>query len=307
MRKLLSLFAIAALLCAVTGTAQAGTFVPAESEMNIQLNALAPSIIQALPGTEGQVSLTDNGVGGHDLTMGATVWSTINFGRGTSLFTGVPVMTNIKVTVKNAAATYTSDFTYTNYAGDGGVKGPYLGAVAPINGQLVVWALGVPAIFVDLALFGGPAGATVHPTLLGIPMSVTGGPWATGALTITGITTNVISLNGVIGAGINLQPDIGESARDLSTGGGFVSTNDGLPLELHTVTIPGSNNLISSSQAGTVTLVAPMRINTSPAVAGRLPMAVRMTLEFVPEPGTMLLLVAGAVGLVVVGRRQLRK
>jgi hypothetical protein len=31
-----------------------------------------------------------------------------------------------------------------------------------------------------------------------------------------------------------------------------------------------------------------------------------MTFEFVPEPGTVLLLVAGAAGLAVIGRRRMR-
>jgi hypothetical protein len=307
MRKLLSLFAIAALLCAVTGTAQAGTFVPAESEMEFQLSGLAKSTIPALPGTESKVLLIDNGSGGHDLSVSDTVWSTINYGRGSSLYTGVPVISNIKITARNNHATFTSGYTFNNYVADGSANGPYLGGVAPLDGQLVVWALGLPTITVDLALLGGVPGVAAYPTLLGASMSVTGGPWATGPLVMTGVTSNVISLNGVTGPGVTVQPPTGAGAKDLSTGGGFVSTNNGLPLEVHTITVTGSNNLASVSQAGSVTLVAPMRVNTTPAVSGRIPLFAKMTLKFVPEPGTMLLLVAGAVGLVVVGRRQLRK
>ena len=91
-----------------------------------------------------------------------------------------------------------------------------------------------------------------------------------------------------------------------STGGGFVSTNGGLPLEAHTVTISGSNNLASASQSGMVTLVAPLRVDTGPAVSGGIPLTGKMTLSFVPEPGTMLLLVSGAVGLVLLGHRRMR-
>ena len=76
---------------------------------------------------------------------------------------------------------------------------------------------------------------------------------------------------------------------------------------MHTVTISGLNDLISASQSGTVTLAAPMRLNTTPAVAGRIATAGKITFRFVPEPGTMLLLLSGSVALLVVGRRRLRK
>jgi hypothetical protein len=48
-------------------------------------------------------------------------------------------------------------------------------------------------------------------------------------------------------------------------------------------------------------------INTSPTVSGRVPGATWVDLEFVPEPGTLLLLVTGAIGLVAIGRRRARK
>jgi len=307
MRKLLSSFAITALLCTVLGTAQAGTFNPATSFINFGFSGLQPSITYAPPGTWDQVVLVDNGVGGHDIAMGPSVWSTVNFGQGTSLFTGVPIISTIRVTIQNPSVTLQSGYSYTNYVGGGGVNGPYLGGVAPLNGTLMVWALGAPVLGVSMGMIGGPPGTQVFPSLLGLSMSVTGGPWATGSLTMTGITTNVITVNGVTGVGVTLQATPLMNARDLSTGGGFVSTGGGLPLEVHTITFPGSNELLSASQSGTVTLTAPMRINTTPAVAGRLPAGALWTISFVPEPGTMLLLTAGAVALVVVGRRRIRK
>ena len=88
--------------------------------------------------------------------------------------------------------------------------------------------------------------------------------------------------------------------------GGFVQTAGGIPAENKTVTITGTQNLLSASQPGTVTLIAPLRIDTG-SIVGRLPGSVIAKFTFVPEPGTLLLLIAGAIGLVVIGRRRMRK
>ncbi len=67
------------------------------------------------------------------------------------------------------------------------------------------------------------------------------------------------------------------------------------------------DGLLSAAEGGFIMIPSPMRIDTTPAISGRVPGASWWRLTFVPEPGTMLLLVAGAVGLAVVGRRRARK
>jgi hypothetical protein len=53
------------------------------------------------------VSLSDGSQGdssvGHNTLALSRVWSTVNFGPGTALFTGVPLISNLKVTVANQA------------------------------------------------------------------------------------------------------------------------------------------------------------------------------------------------------------
>jgi hypothetical protein len=78
-------------------------------------------------------------------------------------------------------------------------------------------------------------------------------------------------------------------------------------MEYHTVTLSGTHSLWSVSQRGTAPLVSPMRIDKTVDIQGTIPGAFWMTLSFVPEPGTTLLLVTGAIGLAVVGRRRMRK
>ena len=90
--------------------------------------------------------------------------------------------------------------------------------------------------------------------------------------------------------------------------GGFVASNPGQPLkQVNTVTIVGTNNLASASSGGTVTLVSPIRVNAAVFGIGNLPGLMRKTFVFVPEPGTMLLLASGAAGLVLIGRKRMRK
>lgn len=303
-----SVLVIVVLALALPVTAQANTFIPADSTLSISLGSINAGMVPALPGTEGMVALSDDGSGGHIIAMDASVWSTVNFGGGTSLYTGIPLISNIKVTVVNNPATFTSGYSHTNFVGDNSVVGPYLGGESPLSGQMLLSILkGVVMVTFDLTPVGGAPGGVQSPTALGVAIRVTNSPWVTGPVPVTGITTNIVSLDGVTGAGITLRLTSQQHPPVLSTGGGYVSTGGGLPMELHTVTLSGPNDLLSESRDGTVTLVSPMRVDTTSAISGRVPGAFWMDLAFVPEPGTMLLLVTGAIGLAVMGHRRLRK
>ena len=73
---------------------------------------------------------------------------------------------------------------------------------------------------------------------------------------------------------------------------------------LPTVVAAGSWNLTPSG-AGTVTLVSPSKISIDCALAQRRTAGfTALKMVFVPEPGTLLLLGAGALGLVLVGSRK---
>jgi len=311
MRQVLTAFAAAITTLAVAGIAQAATFEPAKSKLIMYMGSLTAMDIDALnQGGAGTVTLTDNGAGGHNIQLESSVWNTVNVSNGSSLFTGVPNIDDIRGTVVNRGTTFGENFTHVNYLDTAqSVIGPSLGGIGELNGRTVVWVFGVPGMTYPITPMGGPAGGTASQTVIGLTIKATYGPWVTVGVPITGVTTNVISYNGQTGSAITLRLTPYQQPRVLSTGGGFVTTDGGLPVENHTVTVTGDNQLLSAgpSMSGMVTLVAPQRISTGAAISGTIPGTLFMDLSFVPEPGTMLLLVTGAVGLIVIGRGRFRK
>lgn len=321
MRKLMHVLLSASLLLllGLAGTATAGTFVPGESPMSVKFGGLSTIEFNALPGTESLVGLGDQLVAPflHGAGAANTVWSTINFGPGTSLFTGVPLISNLKVTARNDAGFLQDGFTTgPNPMSNGamGPIGPTFGGHIRLSGQTVILALGA-SVPVNVAHVGGAFGETTTATILALATIVaTNGPFVTQSLVITAVTSNLISIPGRppgqrTGVGFTLDPQLtptNEFVRTFNTTGGFQSISSGKAAENHTVTISGTNNLASGSKAGSVTVVAPLRIDVD-TIAGVIPGFVKIKMAFVPEPGTMLLLVSGAVGLAVIGRRRMRK
>ena len=318
MRKLIVLLATAGLLLGFTSSAQAGQLDPPNSTVGLRLGGLPTITISGLSGTSSLITLGNGSLlglsTGHNIGIGGTVWSTVNFGPGTSLFTGVPLISNLKVTLQNNAGHLLQDgfVVASNAMGGGGSVGPGMGGIARFTGQTVIHALGGAILLpVPLNHLGGVMSETTMVTLLGNNITVHNGPFISAPWIITGITGNIITIparGNVQGVAFTLQPTTGETVMTPSTNGGYASISGGLAIENFTVTISGTNNLASggSSLAGAVTVIAPLRIFTG-AIAGNIPGAGIMHIEFVPEPGTVLLLVSGAVGLAVIGRRRMRK
>jgi hypothetical protein len=70
-----------------------------------------------------------------------------------------------------------------------------------------------------------------------------------------------------------------------------------------TAKVTGSNGLVNGN--GTVVMVAALNVLTN--IAGQFAAFSVMTLNYAPEPGTLLLLGSGVLGLAVLGRRNLKK
>jgi len=321
LRKLMGIVLAAAMLFAVAGTASANLFMPLQSTLTYKLGALAPINTKGSYRFNGWATLTNNG-GLHNLSDQQGIWVTVGNDAGTSLFTGVTLITNLALTVVNLPGNFTASYSAINPVG-GNLTGSNqtslsgtlcpggcLGGLEGFSGQTVVWVGGTGLPFNANIIGVGGVGTLSLPPFGKI--TATGGPFVTGKARITGITTNVISLPNrvpaVSGVGLTLSPLPTEEVKTFTANGGFITSNPGQPLKVvHTVTIAGTNNLASTASDGTVTLVSPIRVNAGVFGVGVLPGMMRKTFTFVPEPGTMLLLASGAAGLILIGRKRMRK
>ncbi len=109
-------------------------------------------------------------------------------------------------------------------------------------------------------------------------------PFTSGGVNGTGLGGNLVTASGFgIGVSVRGAPwTTGTASIGTATAMGFVSGN-------------------------TVTLVSPTFISTTIGASAVLPAFAVLTLQFVPEPGTLLLLASGVAGLAVLGRKRMSK
>jgi hypothetical protein len=155
-----------------------------------------------------------------------------------------------------------------SFTAAGGTFGAFGGAGALAGLARVGVLAGALNISVPLSVVG--AGGKVATGVAALNVTVTGHRWTLGPVALTHVTT-------------------------VTESGALVNT----------VTLTGYDNR-SADHAGTLQLVTPVRIFTNAIGGGFRGLAVQ-TLTFVPEPGTLLLVGPGIAGLVIVGRRKLRK
>jgi hypothetical protein len=314
------LLAALGLIVGTAGTAAAGVFEAPNSTLTLQLGGLPPITVIGTYQNGGYGTLSNNG-SEHDLVETGGIWATAGNSPGTSLFTGVALITDLILTAEDLSGTFTASYSAANPVA-GNLTGPSqtvysgtlcptgcLGGTAGITGQTVVKISGLELPFNNNIIgVGGTGTIMVGPATI----KATGAPWVTGKMRITNITSNVVQLPNrtpvATGIGFTLAPTSMEVVKTFTTLGGFRTTNPTGQLETRaTVTLTGTNNLASASNAGNVTLVSPIRIDTGPLGIGNIPGKVELRLSFAPEPGTLLLLASGAAGLVLVGRRRMRK
>jgi hypothetical protein len=323
LRKLLGLTVAVGMLSLLAGSAQAGIFLPHSSTLEVQLGALPTLTTTGKYQFGGWATLTNNGLG-HDLSDTVSIWKDTVI-AGTSLLTGVALISGLQMTITNNSAAFTASFSQANPVGGGLISPsstPYSGTLCPggclgggenFGGRFLLNILGGTG---QINLIG-PSGSIGVGGFVSLPIGagailVTAAPFITGKARITNITTNIISIpgraaTGVIGVGVTLKPAATEVVRTFTTGGNFITSfPSAILLTQGTVTLGGTNALGSATAAGQVTLISPLRIDTAALGVGVIPGFVLKTFVFVPEPGTVLLLVSGAAGLIFIGRKRMK-
>ena len=295
-RKLLGVVLAAGLV--LSSAASAGTFDVANSYLGIKIGNITRIDIAPNAGSEGSFNLTDDGFGGHALSEAASVFQTTNYWVNSAAFTGFANLTGLKITMHSGSGSFADGFSVPNSVGAGNIAG--FGGQETVDGTAILVAGGFN-ITIPLNNVGSGGTTTVAPALNNT-IVLEGEPFGTAPVTITGVSSNILYVpsKGTTGVAFTMNLTTVEllSATEVRVAG--------IVQEQTQMVVAGTNNLASASQPGMVTMVSPFRIATG-NLAGNVPGAIYKKFTFVPEPGTMLLLVSGAVGLAVIGRKRLRK
>jgi hypothetical protein len=334
LKKLFILAVVAGILCLSAGSTWAAAFIPGGSTLSNNLGSLPQIVVTGDPTALTSVRLTGSG----DIEVDAGLFSTAGLSVGTSLLTGVALINNLTLTAQQGAGTFTPNFSTTQSGiGGGGADGTFGnpwggnlsgsaaaagsaslcpspgaclgGYTVGLSGQIII-DIGLGALNPAFPLDDVGEGGQGSVSLGGIVIAAQGGPWITGKARVTNANTNVIVLPGrgfASGVAATLNPTTGETAVNVTVGG-LLTTNPsavGSLLTENTLTFSGTNNLTSGG-AGTVTFISPTLVNTGGLGLGNVPGVWRLQFKFVPEPGTVLLLVSGAAGLAFIGRRRMK-
>jgi len=275
-------------------TANAGALDAGTSFLDIKLGSV-PRVRLSAASTA--VTLSDLGTG-HAIDELASVFSTSSFTVQSAAFTGLPQLTGLKITLHAGTGDFDESATYANPLGAGTVSG--FGGLESNTGVSVLRAGGFD-FTISLGNIGS-GGTTNLAAVLANVLVVTGAPFNTGAVNITGLSSNIVHVPSLGTTGVAFTLNL--TTVQLITA--YELTSAGVVSENGSVIIGGANNLASASAAGSIKMVSPFRIRTG-GLAGNVAGSVTKTFSFVPEPGTVLLLLTGAAGLAVVGRSRMRK
>jgi hypothetical protein len=191
-------------------------------------------------------------------------------------------------------------------------------AAAPLSALNIV-VTAPSGVFTGTPLAGAAAlGGTANAFVAGAPFLIV--PFTetvTGPKPGFGNSAAVCQQGGIAPCGIGLGGRLSFGAYasyiDANTWstGAVPLTINGVTLTTGNVTTPGVPIFMTGSDnrdgagLGTVTLVSPAGLMSS--LGGAFPLFVSMTLTFVPEPGTLLLLGSGIAGLAIIGRKRMSR
>jgi hypothetical protein len=302
MRNMLVAALVLGMALAVSATSSAATLDQATSFLDVKLGSV-PQIHLSAQSTN--VLLTGN-AGSHAIAEAASVFQTNAFTIQSAAFTGLPSLTALKLSLVGGAGNFGEAATYANPLDT--VAAPAVtgfGGLEANSGAATLTAGGFQ-FAINLAVLGnGTGGPTVVNNVLQNSLVLTGAPFNTGNVNITGLSSNIVAVPAYLNTtGVAFTLNL--TTVQLITA--YEITAAGIPVTNNTVALnAGTNNLgATPNQAGSIKMVSPFRIKTG-SLAGNVAGSMTKTFTFVPEPGTVLLLVTGAAGLAIVGRKRMRK
>lgn len=271
------------------GTAGAGVLDSTSSYLEIKLGSVPALRTRA---ASSQIQLTN---GATQVFEAEDVFEVDDYRVESAAFTGLPFLTGFRLDLEAKAASYAAGASYANPFGAGVVSG--FGGAASFGGAAVLEVAGFH-VNVDAQTLG--VGGTELAVVLQNQIFVTGAPFNTGAVQITGITSPVVfapSL-GVTGVAFTLNLTTAQRMTAIP-----LTNGNEAPVYLHTVALAGSSHLDPVAQTGEIKLVSPIRIRTD---SESRPAALTKTLRFVPEPVVALQLLGCAAGVAAFARMRAR-
>ena len=282
---------------AVSATSSAATLDPATSFLDVKLGSV-PQIHLSAQSTN--VVLT-GGLGSHAIAEAASVFQTNNFTIQSAAFTGLPSLTALKLSLVAGVGNFGEAASYVNAMGAGAIVSGF-GGIEANTGAATLTAGGFQ-FAINLNVLGS-GGQNVVANVLQNSLVLTGAPFNTGAAVITGLSSNIVAVPAYLNTtGVAFTLNL--TTVQLITA--YEITAAGVPVTNSAVSITAGTNALGTVNAGgSIKMVSPFRISTG-SLAGNVAGSMIKTFTFVPEPGTVLLLVTGAAGLAIVGRKRMRK
>ncbi|MEO1913940.1 MAG: PEP-CTERM sorting domain-containing protein [Myxococcales bacterium] len=300
MRNMLVAALVLGMALAISATANAAATLDQDNSfLDVKLGSV-PQIHLSAQSTNVVLS---GGIGAHAIAEAASVFQTNAFTIQSAAFTGLPSLTALKLSLVGGAGNFGEAATYANPMNGGAVVSGFGGLEA--NTGTATLTAGGFQFAIDLGVLGnGIGGPTTVNNVLQNALVVTGAPFNTGNVSISGLSSNIVAVPAYLNTtGVAFTLNL--TTVQLITA--YEITAAGIPLENNTVVISaGTNALASSNSDGSIKMVSPFRIATG-SLAGNVAGSMIKTFTFVPEPGTVLLLVTGAAGLAIVGRKRMRK
>jgi hypothetical protein len=234
---------------------------------------------QAQAGPITSASLTVSLAGGTPtfVASGATGTATSNttasLGGGTA-FAGTQTITLTGTTATKSPVDVIQVVIASNAAGNfTGATPNVVGGAATFTGSANLFATTAAFPASPFLVIPVIIGKTTANTIMGsgLSFSTFGAPWTAGVATITGVAITTTTPNGTV-------------------------------MNVMTTAMVTGNNGLTPGGSGMLTLVSPGKVYVS--TGNKLPVIGTLVLNYVPEPGTLLLLGSGALGLAVLGRRR---